>query len=89
MTYENILYETDGRLAFITLNRPEKLNAMSPALNREMLGVLDALELDDRCCVLVLTGEATLEDVTRCTEPPDVVAKSLAEFGQMLAEAKE
>ncbi len=39
--------------------------------------------------VLVLTGEATLEDVTRCTEPPDVVAKSLAEFGQMLAEAKE
>ena len=40
----------------ITLNRPEKRNAMNPALNREMLEVLDALEVDDRCGVLVLTG---------------------------------
>ena len=29
---------------------------MSPALNREMLEVLDALEVDERCKVLVLTG---------------------------------
>jgi trans-feruloyl-CoA hydratase/vanillin synthase len=40
----------------VTLNRPEKRNAMSPALNREMVEVLDALEFDDRCGVLVLTG---------------------------------
>ena len=29
---------------------------MSPALNREMIGILDALEVDNRCSVLVLTG---------------------------------
>jgi len=29
---------------------------MSPALNHEMMGVLDALEVDDRCSVMVLTG---------------------------------
>ncbi len=40
----------------MTLNRPEKKNALSPTLNREMLQVLDALELDDRCKVMVLTG---------------------------------
>ncbi len=40
----------------MTLNRPEKRNAMNPALNREMLEVLDALELDERCGVVVLTG---------------------------------
>jgi trans-feruloyl-CoA hydratase/vanillin synthase len=46
---------TDG-IAWVTLNRPEKRNAMSPTLNREMLEVLDALEIDERCRLLVLTG---------------------------------
>ena len=40
----------------MTLNRPEKRNAMSPALNDEMLVVLNALEIDARCGVVVLTG---------------------------------
>src|SRR6476660_9197502 len=46
----------EDRIAWITLNRPEKRNAMSPALNREMIQILDLLEQDDRCSVLVLTG---------------------------------
>jgi trans-feruloyl-CoA hydratase/vanillin synthase len=53
---ENVKVEFEDGIAWVTLNRPEKRNAMSPALNREMLGVLDALEIDDRCKVLVLTG---------------------------------
>jgi len=48
--------EFEDGIAWVILNRPEKRNAMSPALNREMLTVLDALELDTRCRVLVLTG---------------------------------
>ena len=36
MTYNNITYETDDRLAFITLNRPEKLNPLSHALRGEV-----------------------------------------------------
>jgi trans-feruloyl-CoA hydratase/vanillin synthase len=43
-------------VAWVTLNRPEKRNAMSPTLNREMIEVLDAVELDDDATVLVLTG---------------------------------
>jgi trans-feruloyl-CoA hydratase/vanillin synthase len=53
---ENVKVEFEDGIAWVTLNRPEKRNAMSPALNREMLGVLDALEIDDRCKLLVLTG---------------------------------
>jgi len=53
---ENVLVEFEDGIAWVTLNRPQKRNAMSPALNREMMGVLDALEVDDRCKVLVLTG---------------------------------
>jgi len=51
-----VLVEFQDGIAWVTLNRPEKRNAMSPALNRDMLEVLDALEIDDRCKVLVLTG---------------------------------
>ena len=52
----DVLVEFQDDIAWVILNRPEKRNAMSPALNREMLDVLDALEVDDRCSVLVLTG---------------------------------
>ncbi len=51
-----VLVEFDNGIAFVTLNRPEKRNAMSPALNVRMLEVLDELEADDRCGVLVLRG---------------------------------
>ena len=53
---KNVLVEFENRIAWVTLNRPEKRNCMSPALNKEMLEVLDMLEIDDRCGVLVLTG---------------------------------
>ncbi len=58
--YENrwstVKVEVDGGIAWVTLNRPEKRNAMSPTLNREMISVLETLELDAEAQVLVLTG---------------------------------
>lgn len=51
-----VLVEFDEGIAWVTLNRPEKRNAMSPTLNDEMVRTLDALEGDPRCKVLVLTG---------------------------------
>jgi trans-feruloyl-CoA hydratase/vanillin synthase len=53
---QTVKVEFEAGIAWVTLNRPEKRNAMSPTLNREMLETLDALEVDDRCRVLVLTG---------------------------------
>lgn len=47
----------DGAIAWVTLNRPDKRNAMSPTLNAEMTDVLEAIELDPEARVLVLTGE--------------------------------
>ena len=54
---EVVRIEFDKGVAWVTLNRPEKRNAMNPALNSRMLEVLDELEADDRCGVLILTGE--------------------------------
>ncbi|MGY1411001.1 MULTISPECIES: p-hydroxycinnamoyl CoA hydratase/lyase [unclassified Luteimonas] len=48
--------QVEDGVAWVTLNRPSKRNAMSPTLNREMLEVLDAVELDRDAQVLVLTG---------------------------------
>ena len=53
---ENVIVEFDEGIAWVTLNRPEKRNAMSPALNEEMLRIVTALATDDRCGVFVLTG---------------------------------
>src|SRR6202522_1654026 len=53
---KNVLVEFEDRIAWVTLNRPEKRNAMSPPLNDEMVKVLEGLEVDDRCGLLVLTG---------------------------------
>jgi trans-feruloyl-CoA hydratase/vanillin synthase len=52
----NVLVEIESGIAWVTLNRPDKRNAMSPALNDEMVRVLDAMEVDDRVGVVVLTG---------------------------------
>jgi trans-feruloyl-CoA hydratase/vanillin synthase len=55
-SYETVLVQRDEGIAWVTLNRPEKRNAMSPTLNREMLEVLEELEIDDSVGVVVLTG---------------------------------
>lgn len=46
----------EHRIAWVHFDRPDKRNAMNPALNREMFATLDHLEDDDRAAVVVLTG---------------------------------
>src|SRR3954469_109826 len=54
--YQNVIVEIQDGIAWVTLNRPEKRNAMSPALNDDMVEVLSELEGDEESQVLVLTG---------------------------------
>ncbi len=56
MTYENILFETRGKVGLITLNRPKALNALSPELTVELMHALNQLEADDNIAAIVLTG---------------------------------
>jgi trans-feruloyl-CoA hydratase/vanillin synthase len=51
-----VLVEFEGPIAWVYFNRPDKRNSMSPTLNREMFATLRALEIDDRCQLVVLTG---------------------------------
>ena len=54
--YEDITYETDDRLAFVTLNRPEKLNALSQELLFEFWDALHVLEADDSVRAIIVKG---------------------------------
>src|SRR5439155_25253555 len=56
-SWETVRVECDDAgVAWVELNRPEKRNAMNPRLNEEMAEVLVALDADDDCLVLVLSG---------------------------------
>ncbi|MHB1004283.1 MAG: enoyl-CoA hydratase/isomerase family protein [Chloroflexota bacterium] len=56
MTYANIVYEKDGPLAIVTVNRPDVRNAISRVTMAELELAIDAAEGDDEVRVLILTG---------------------------------
>ncbi len=56
MAYRNILAERIDKIAFITLNRPEKLNAMSFELACDLDDELTRIETDDDVRVVIVTG---------------------------------
>jgi 2-(1,2-epoxy-1,2-dihydrophenyl)acetyl-CoA isomerase len=56
MTYENLQLSRDGHVAVVTLDRPDKLNAISTGLSRELVAVMDELRADDDVRSIVITG---------------------------------
>jgi enoyl-CoA hydratase len=56
MEFENVLVDIDGPVATITLNRPEKLNALSAALRADLHNALVALSPGDSVRVIRLKG---------------------------------
>ncbi|MGV1838397.1 p-hydroxycinnamoyl CoA hydratase/lyase [Rhizobium rhizogenes] len=56
---DTVAFVVEAGIAWVSFNRPEKRNAMSPTLNRRMMEVLDELEFRTDVGVLVLSGEGT------------------------------
>ena len=56
MSYATLRYETDGPLAVLTLQRPERLNAISREMVAELADVVAGLEIDEDVRVLIVTG---------------------------------
>ncbi|HEY7914051.1 MAG TPA: enoyl-CoA hydratase-related protein, partial [Blastocatellia bacterium] len=56
MALENVLIEKRGRVAILTVNRPDKLNALNIATRSDILAALDELERDTGVRVVVITG---------------------------------
>ena len=56
MAYETIIYEKRDKIACITLNRPERLNAINYQMEAELRQAYAALEADDDVWVGIITG---------------------------------
>ena len=56
---DTVAVKVENQIAWVSFNRPEKRNCMSPKLNRQMMRVLDDLEFREDVSVLVLTGEGS------------------------------
>jgi enoyl-CoA hydratase len=56
MSYETILYAKEGGIALLTLNRPEKLNAINRKMREELIEALQDAGQDDQTRVVILTG---------------------------------
>lgn len=56
MVYTSLRYDTDGRIATITLDRPHRLNAISLGMPRELAHAVEQANRDDSVHAIILTG---------------------------------
>ncbi len=56
MKSDVLIYETDGPVCTITLNRPESLNSFNQQLRKDLLGALNSANTDDQVRVVILKG---------------------------------
>jgi enoyl-CoA hydratase/carnithine racemase len=54
--YQQILYEVSDRVATITLHRPDRLNAFTGTMMREMIAAFDRIDADDDVRAVIVTG---------------------------------
>jgi enoyl-CoA hydratase/carnithine racemase len=89
MKYQDLIYDVKEQIATITLNRPERMNALSPNLVAEMHRAFDEADADRTVKAIVLTGSGNAfcagfdmsspSDKTK-TRNADPTGKSMAEY---------
>lgn len=89
MSYETIIYETEGNIAVLRFNRPKALNAINPTMLQETKGALDKIAADRSVKVLILTGEGDKAfiagaDIAVMKDYTPFQAKAFAQEGQEL-----
>ena len=86
MAYEQILYEVKDQILTLTLNRPDKLNALTPLMRKELIDAFDRADADDQVRAIIVTGAGRAfcagADLGIGTETFDYQSRD----GQMLAE---
>jgi enoyl-CoA hydratase len=89
MTYQNLMVETRNRIARLTVNRPEKLNALSRATLQEMDQAFASFATDSEIGVVILTGAGSKAfvagaDIQELAQQSPREGREYARFGQEL-----
>jgi enoyl-CoA hydratase/carnithine racemase len=56
MAYQDLIYDVEDKIATITLNRPDRMNAITPHLQKELHQAFDEADADRNVRVIILTG---------------------------------
>lgn len=79
MNYNTILYNKEGEIALITLNRPKNMNSLNSELLRELDKVLTEIDRDNEVKIVILSGNekvfaagADISDVSNFNSPAEV-----------------
>jgi len=89
MSFENILVENEGGISRITINRPDKMNALNKGVLSELKVAIDSLLADDNLKGAILTGAGDKAfvagaDIAEFANYPYEQAKELSQFGHDL-----
>jgi enoyl-CoA hydratase len=87
MPLENVLYELKDSVAYITVNRPDKLNALNSRTMAELMDVFSLASVDPQVKAVILTGAGEKAfvagaDISEFAEMDPLGAKRFAERGQ-------
>jgi enoyl-CoA hydratase/carnithine racemase len=66
--YEHLLDEQCGPVTIITINRPERMNAIGPQTHRELVDAWDRFRTDDNALVGSIFASETAEGLRRFNE---------------------
>ncbi len=86
MTFDNLLYQTDQGITTITVNRPDKLNALNYDTVMELNEAINDAQQDRNCQVIVITGSGTKAfvagaDIKEFSQYSVTEARALAQRG--------
>ena len=89
MSTSNLLIELNGPVAWLTINRPDKLNALNQATLSELAKAFERLRNDSKVRVVVLTGAGPKAfvagaDIAEMHGLSPVQARDFSKFGQDL-----
>ena len=87
MTFTTLLFERDGRVVTVTINRPDKLNALNAETLAELRTAFEAIAADDGVGVAVLTGAGEKSfvagaDIAELHAQDTLSGQAFARFGQ-------
>ncbi len=59
MSYDHVIYEKRSHVAYVTLNRPERMNALDSHSHRELIEIFDDFAADPDAWVAIITGSGS------------------------------